>query len=303
MTVYGCVKTNSIEGMKLRKSCSEMRISMVTKTKSEPFQDILSKSEIESNLEIGKFIKEVVFFDETDSTNIRAKVLGEEGKPEGTLVVAESQSTGKGRRGRSFESPEGKSIYMTILLRPDMSPAKASMVTIIAAMAVRKALEEECSVKAGIKWPNDIVADGRKLCGILTEMSAEPDKINYIAVGIGINVNNDSMPEIIKEVAVSLKMLTGTEQKRSRIIASVIKCFEIYYSDFLKEKNLSFVQKEYNKYLIHMEKEIEILKGNERCKAKSLGIADDGELIVEMNGRTQTVMSGEVSVRGVYGYV
>ena len=193
------------------------------------YPDILSKSEIESNMQPHGFVKEVVFYDVTDSTNTRAKMFGEEGKPGGTLVVADCQQMGKGRRGRSFDSPKGQSIYMTILLRPDISPVKASMVTIIAAMAVRKAVAEVCSIETGIKWPNDIVADGKKICGILTEMSAEPDSVNYVVVGIGINVNNSSMPKEIEDVAVSLKMLTGKEYKRSNIIAEVMKWFGIGY--------------------------------------------------------------------------
>lgn len=266
------------------------------------YPDILSKSEIESALEEG-IVKEVIYFESTDSTNNRAKMSGEEGKPDGTLVVADSQDKGKGRRGRSFDSPKGKSIYMTLLLRPDINPVKASMITIVAAMAVTKGLNEACGINTSIKWPNDIVAEGKKLCGILTEMSAEPDHVNYVAVGIGINVNNETMPKEIENAAVSVKILTGKEYKRSTIISAVMKWFNVYYKKFLRTESLADIKDEYNKNLIHMDKDIEIIKGGERYKAKSLGIDDNGELITERDGQTETVISGEVSVRGVYGYV
>lgn len=265
--------------------------------------DILSKSEIESIMPKGGIINNVIYFDETDSTNTRAKLFGEEGMADGTLVVADCQNMGKGRRGRSFSSPSGQSIYMTFLLRPDIPPTKASMITILSAMAVRNALKEVCGIDALIKWPNDIVADGKKICGILTEMSAELTKVNYVVVGIGINVNNEKMPEDIESVAVSARMLTGKTQRRSLIIGSVCKWFGIYYDNFIDSLSLSHIKEEYNKYLIHMDREVEIVKGNEKYRAKSLGLADDGELLIERDGKTETVMSGEVSVRGVYGYV
>ena len=266
------------------------------------YPDILSENEIKSAIGTS-LIKNVIYFAGTDSTNNRAKLFGEEGKQDGTLVVADYQTKGKGRRGRSFESPGGKSIYMTLLLRPDISPVKASMITIVAAMAVRMGIEEACGVKSFIKWPNDIVAERKKLCGILTEMSAEPEHINYVVTGIGINVNNDSMPKEIENVSVSVKMLTGKEYKRSVIIASVMKWFDVYYREFLQYGNLKGIRDEYNRNLIHMEKEVEILKGNSSYKARSLGIDENGQLITERDGQREAVISGEVSVRGVYGYV
>lgn len=267
------------------------------------YPDILSQSEIESALEAGGIESGVLYYDTVDSTNTKAKLLGEQGSPSGTLVVADCQQSGKGRRGRSFDSPRGQSIYMTLLLRPDIPPTKASMITILAAMAVRSGLEEICAIKPLIKWPNDIVVNGKKICGILTEMSAEPDCINYVAVGIGINVNNDDMPEELQNVAVSVKQLTGAAHRRSPVIASVMKWFDVYYQRFLSTEDLSLVKEEYDSYLIHRGRDIEIIKGSGSYRAKSLGIAEDGELLIERDGRTETVISGEVSVRGVYGYV
>ena len=265
--------------------------------------DILSKSEIESVIPIEGIVNNVIYFDETDSTNTRAKLFGEEGAADGTLVVADCQNMGKGRRGRSFSSPRGQSIYMTFLLRPDILPIRASMITILSAMAVRSALSEICGIDSLIKWPNDVVADGKKICGILTEMSAELTKVNYVVVGIGINVNNEKMSKDIENVAISARMLTGSIQRRSLIIGSVCKWFGIYYDKFISTQNLSLIKEEYNQYLVNFDKEVEIVRDNESYRAKSLGIDDEGRLLVERDGKTETVLSGEVSVRGVYGYV
>ncbi len=265
--------------------------------------DILSKSEIESVIPTGGIVNKVIYFDETDSTNTRAKLFGEEGMADGALVVADCQNMGKGRRGKSFTSPRGQSVYMTFLLRPDIPPVRASMITILSAMAVRSGLREICGIDTLIKWPNDVVADGKKICGILTEMSAELTKINYVVVGIGINVNNKKMPKDIENVAVSARMLTGREQGRSLIIGSVCKWFGAYYHKFLSTLDLSLIKEEYNKYLINYNKEVEIVKERESYRAKSLGIDDEGRLLVEREGKIEAVLSGEVSVRGVYGYV
>ena len=267
------------------------------------YPDILSKSEIQSSLSENTFVQEVVYLESVDSTNNKAKILGEEGALDGTLIVSELQQAGKGRRGKGFQSPKGEGIYMTLLLRPEIVPIKASMITIVAAMAAREGLLKACNIDGKIKWPNDIVVEGKKICGILTEMSSELDCINHVVVGMGFNVNNSNMPDDIKDIAVSVKMITGKEYKRSNIIAEVIRAFEKYYKLFLQSENLENIKKEYNKNLIHFNKEVVIIKGNEKYTAKSLGIDDDGELLIKREGVEEKVISGEVSVRGVYGYV
>lgn len=267
------------------------------------YPDILSSSEIKSALKPGSIIEEVLYFDQLDSTNTRAKLLGEQGCSSGTLVVADSQNNGKGRRGKGFDSPKGESIYMTALFKPDIPPIKASMITIVAAMAVNSALVEICNIPSKIKWPNDIVVDNKKICGILTEMSTDTDIINYVVVGIGINVNNPNMPDELKDVAVSVRMASGKKYRRSTIISSVMDYFQIYYDKFLKTQDLSLIKDEYNKILIHYNKEIEVIRGQEKYKAISLGIDNDGELLIEKDGNCEKIISGEVSVRGVYGYV
>ena len=171
--------------------------------------DILSRTELESNRKTTWVGEEIHYFDSTDSTNTRAKRLAEDGAVHGTLVVADEQTGGRGRRGRAWESQKGVSIYMSLVLKPEIEPNHASMLTLITAMAVAGGIEKTTGLECKIKWPNDIVIHGKKVCGILTEMSTQMDYINYIVIGIGINVQNESFPEEIGEVATSLRIESG----------------------------------------------------------------------------------------------
>lgn len=262
--------------------------------------DILSKSEIESSLLEGYSVE---YLDETDSTNNHAKLIAEKGAANKTLVVSDAQSAGKGRRGRSFDSPKGVSIFMSLLLRPDIIPNKASMITIVAAMAVREGIEKATGLLCSIKWPNDIICNGKKVCGILTEMSCEMQSVNYVVVGIGINVNNVVFPKEIENIATSIKLETKENSCRSQIISEVIKGFEKYYDLFLKSQDMSMLKEEYNKYLVNVDNKVRVIGTNGDYEAIAKGIDDDGELIVNKDGKLTKVLSGEVSVRGVYGYV
>lgn len=244
------------------------------------------------------------YYEEVDSTNTKAKQLGEEGAVHGTLVAAEQQSSGKGRRGRTWSSPKGDSIYMTLLLRPDIEPHKASMLTLVAALSVSDAIERITGLKTQIKWPNDIVSAGRKLCGILTEMSADMDGINYVVIGIGINCNQAEVPKELQEVATSLKKETGQDILRSVLIAGIMERFEIYYESFMKMKNLKELKEPYESRLVNRNRQVRVLAPGREYTGISRGIDEMGELLVEdESGEVHTVFSGEVSVRGIYGYV
>ena len=187
--------------------------------------DVITEAELMSSME-GGFIKKIVYYEETDSTNIRARKLAEEGAPDGTLVVTDFQNAGRGRRGRMWVSPSGTGIFMSLILRPDILPSSASMLTLVAALAVYDGIKETTGLETVIKWPNDIVAEGKKLCGILTEMSAELEGIHYVVTGIGINANMTEFPEEVGEAATSLRILTGGPVRRSRLIAAVMKEYE-----------------------------------------------------------------------------
>lgn len=265
--------------------------------------DLVTADEVSSILQTSWAGHPVIYKEELLSTNQTAKMAAEEGAAHGTLVLAERQISGKGRRGRVWHSPKGSGIWMSLVLRPDIRPDKASMLTIVAAMAVYDAISrrvEGCS----IKWPNDIVADGRKVCGILTEMSTELDHIHYVVVGIGINVNTEDFPEDIGMVAASMHTVSGQYFKRSEIIADVWSAFERYYECFIKTSDLSELKETYNKRLINCGRRVSIEERGRRFEGIAEGIDDEGCLLVRKDDGTQvSVISGEVSVRGILGYV
>ena len=155
-------------------------------------------------------------FDETDSTNNQAKRLAEEGAEHGLLVLSDCQTSGKGRRGRSWDSKAGEGIFMTLLLKPDIQPGNASMLTLVMALAVRAGIEDVVGIDTQIKWPNDIVCDGKKVCGILTEMSAQIDYINYIVIGVGINVSNEIFPEEVAAISYLPVFADGCAHQQSK---------------------------------------------------------------------------------------
>lgn len=266
--------------------------------------DILSKAELESSMNTEWAGKNVLYFNETDSTNTAAKKAAEDGGPHGTLVVTDSQSGGKGRRGRTWASLPGSGLYMSIILRPQLHPSSASMLTLVAAMAVVDGLKQKTGLETAIKWPNDIVCNGKKLCGILTEMSTELECINYVVTGIGINVNNESFPEEIRNTATSLRLEQGYRSARGELAGAVMKSFEKYYGEFIKTCDMSRLKEEYNRHLVNKDKIVQVLRPDSEYSGTSLGINDGGELLVKKeSGQIEMVLSGEVSVRGVYGYV
>ena len=266
--------------------------------------DLMTEAEIKSLMHTDWVAKEVLYFDTIDSTNIKAQELAEKGSPSGTLVVADKQESGKGRRGRSWVSPSGTGIFMTLMIKPDINPNNASMLTLVAALAVAKAITSVTGEEALIKWPNDIVVNGKKVCGILTEMNAQFDYINHIVVGIGINVHNESFPEEISQMASSLMIEAGGKRfHRAQIIAETMSYFEQYYDTFLKTQDLSALVREYDELLVNRNKSVRVLDPKEPFDGKAMGITPKGELIVDTWESRKLVSSGEVSVRGIYGYV
>ena len=266
--------------------------------------DLMTEAEIKSLMHTDWVAKEVLYFDTIDSTNTKAQELAEKGYQSGTLVVADKQESGKGRRGRSWVSPSGTGIFMTLMIKPDINPNNASMLTLVAALAVAKAITSVTGEEAMIKWPNDIVVNDKKVCGILTEMNAQFDYINHIVVGIGINVHNESFPEEISQMASSLMIEAGGKRfHRAQIIADTMSYFEQYYDTFLKTQDLSALVREYDKLLVNRNKSVRVLDPKEPFDGKAMGITPKGELIVDTWESRKLVSSGEVSVRGIYGYV
>lgn len=267
--------------------------------------DSIAKEEIASRLHTKRIGKEIYYFSKIDSTNQYAKKLGEEGAPDGTIVIADEQTKGKGRSGRHWVTPPGSAIAFTILLRPKLPPASISMVTLVKGLAVCNAIRELYHLPVGIKWPNDVVIDGRKICGILTEMSAEVDGVHYIVIGTGINTNVDSFPDEIKDVATSLKIQLGRPVDRAEVLVRVIEFFEEYYEKFEEDGDLRRLQDTYNEELLNMNEGVRVLDPKGEYTGVALGIDPEGQLLVKRDdtGEIVKVWSGEVSVRGIYGYV
>lgn len=265
--------------------------------------DVMDQTELESIHATEWAGCEIYYFDSIDSTNTKAKELAEEGHPSGTLVVADRQTAGKGRRGRSWESPTGIGIFMTLMLKPEINPNHASMLTLVAAMATTRAIRRVTGVPAMIKWPNDIVMNGKKVCGILTEMSAQFDYINHIVIGIGINVHNEDFPEEIAQTASSIYLESGQRIHRASLIEAFLEEFEDVYAEYLKTEDMEGLVKEYDAMLVNRGRQVRVLDPKEPFEGKAMGITKKGELIVDTWESRKLVSSGEVSVRGIYGYV
>ena len=246
--------------------------------------------------------KTVHFARETDSTNLWIKRLAKEGASEGTLALAEFQSAGRGRLGRSWEVPEGTSVMMSILLRPKFEPQYAPTLTLVMGMAVAKAVKN-LGFDVSIKWPNDVVVSHKKICGILTEMGVRDGKIDYAVIGVGINVNIKEFPEEMADKATSLYLESGREFDRSQIPGLVMEAFEEYYEKFAATCDLSGLKEEYESILANYDQPVRVL-AKEPYEGVARGITDGGELLVEKtDGTIVAVSAGEVSVRGLYSYV
>ena len=246
--------------------------------------------------------KTVHFARETDSTNLWIKRLAKEGASEGTLALAEFQSAGRGRLGRSWEVPEGTSVMMSILLRPKFEPQYAPTLTLVMGMAVAKAVKS-LGFDVSFKWPNDVVVSHKKICGILTEMGVRDGKIDYAVIGVGINVNIKEFPEEMADKATSLYLESGREFDRSQIPGLVMEAFEEYYEKFAATCDLSGLKEEYESILANYNQPVRVL-AKEPYEGVARGITDGGELLVEKtDGTIVAVSAGEVSVRGLYSYV
>lgn len=265
----------------------------------------LNCEEIRENLNTKYIGREILFFDKIDSTNTKAKEFSNMGKNQGTIIIADEQTKGRGRLGKSWSSPKGEGIWMSIILKPEIEPKEATKLTQIAAAAVWEGLNK-IGIETKIKWPNDIVLNGKKVCGILTEMSGEQNKLKYIIVGIGINVNTDSskFPEEILNSATSLKVETGKRIKRETLIAMILNSFENLYEEFIKKDSVETVMKICKEKSALIGKEVIVMMKDQQKEVKAIDINEDGELLVkDREGNITKIISGEVSVRGLYGYV
>ena len=241
----------------------------------------------------------------TGSTNDDLKALARQGAPHGTVLIAERQTGGHGRLGRSFHSPEGTGIYLSILLRPDCAPAELMHLTCATAVAMCDAVEAVTGLRPGIKWTNDLVSGQRKLGGILTELGLTPKgKVDYVIVGIGLNCcqRKEDFPPELQTMAASLSMVTGQPVCREDMVAAMLEALHAMSCTLLSG---SFAMlRQYRRDCVTLGREISLVRGDEIRHGRALDVDHNGALIVQFpDGHREAVQSGEISIRGMYGYV
>ena len=242
---------------------------------------------------IGK--KPIYYYDSIDSTNDRAYELAESGEPEGTIVIAETQTRGKGRMGRKWVSPASGGIYASIILRPDMETDEIPAITLIAAMAVIRAIKKICALEAGMKWPNDILIGGKKVCGILTEIKAQPDIVDFLVLGIGVNVNT-SFKKLPPE-ATSLRIESSRRMDRTEFIRRMLEELERVYSKFRKE-GFASLREECKTLSLILGEWVKISEHHRSIEGLAVDIDEKGALIIRTEGGIfQRVFSGDVVLR------
>ena len=263
--------------------------------------DRYSPEEITAGLETEALGKTVFCFGSIDSTNEEAKRRALAGAPGGSVFVSEQQTGGKGRLGRTWVSPAGTGLWFSVLLRPGVLPVRVSATTLLAGLAVCGAVRELTGLPAKIKWPNDIVIGAKKVCGILTEMSAEVERVEFVVIGVGVNCNGTSFPEALREKATSLRLETGKPVRRVALLQEILRRME----SLLKKNALGLTPaflEEYKSGCVTLGKPVSFQRGGRRVVAEAADISPEGELIVRLpDGSSETVFSGEVSVQGIYG--
>jgi BirA family biotin operon repressor/biotin-[acetyl-CoA-carboxylase] ligase len=260
--------------------------------------DLLLPNEIKSVLRTKRLGKSIKHFDDLVSTNIEAKQLALSGAEEGTIVVSEAQNGGRGRLSRGWYSPAHKGIWFSIILRPALLPQDASKCTLMAAVAITKAIDKITGIKCGIKWPNDILYNGKKLVGILTEMNAEMEGINYIVIGTGINVNieKDEVPEELKDIVTSISQIKGERVDRLGLLAEVLVQIEEIYDEALTN-GFGKILEEWRKYSITLGQEVNVIGIDKTFSGLAMDIDADGALLVKTETEVKRVLAGDVSIR------
>jgi BirA family biotin operon repressor/biotin-[acetyl-CoA-carboxylase] ligase len=257
--------------------------------------DKLLPAEIAAGLQAQRLRGPIHYFDTLASTNDLAKELGGRGAPEGTLVVAEGQSRGRGRLGREWNSPPGVGLYVSVLLRPPLPPTDLPQITLTAAVAGVRALQQAAGVAPGIKWPNDLILAGKKLGGILTEMETESDQIRHLVVGLGLNVNTPQFPAELADLATSLALATGRTYSRLRILQVWLEELESLYRRFLA-REFPVILEEWKDYTVTLGRQVRVRQGAREVCGLALEVAPDGALLIQTRaGEIVRVTSGEIA--------
>lgn len=261
--------------------------------------DILTEESIRSFL-TGSLISEVHALKTVDSTNNEAKRWAQQGAPHGSLFVADEQTGGKGRLGRVWKSPAGTGLWFSVLLRPKAVPEQVTGLTLTAGLSVAKAIQKLTGCKAQIKWPNDVVIGSQKVCGILTEMAAEMESVEYVIPGIGVNVNTESFPEEIAFKATSLYLSTGKKWSRAELLGAILQEMECLL-DRQEQGGVQAILEEYRENCVTIGRKVSTQRGNIRLSGIAEDVTEGGELVVrQSNGSQLVINSGEVSVQGIY---
>jgi len=259
--------------------------------------DVIDQKDLFSRLSRSDFWKAFFFFPVTDSTNSRAVEFAERGVPHAAVVCADAQTGGRGRFGRRWESPPAVNLYVSLLLRPPIEPPQAPQLTLVTAVALAAAVEEVSGVRSSLKWPNDLYLGGRKAAGILAEMSADPDRLRHVVIGVGINVNADpaSFPEEIREKATSLKAQAGKTFPRAEVLARFLDSFASRYDVFLSG-GFKALLPEWSRRDGLIGKGILLRHREEEVRGASLGVDASGALLFRREGsaRVEHVASGEI---------
>ncbi len=246
---------------------------------------------------------DIIRLDTVTSTNTYAKELARQGAPHGTVVLADHQTGGRGRMGRNFSSPKGLGVYCSVVLRPHAEPSKLLHLTAMMAEAARRAVLETVGLKPQIKWVNDLVLNGKKLCGILTEMELNGSETDFVIVGVGINCNQkrEDFPTELQEIATSLSMELRKEVDREAVMQALLSEIEKASAALLSSEEW---MEAYRQNCITLGKEVQIIRGEEIRQGFAEDMDDTGALVIRFaDGHRETVGSGEVSVRGLYGYL
>lgn len=259
--------------------------------------DILLSNELRPLLNTVTIGREIIHYDAVSSSNNEAKRLAIAGAKDGTVVVAEEQGAGKGRLSRGWFSPHGKGIWFSVIIRPPFLPQDAPKCTLMAAVAIVRAVRKY-GLDLGIKWPNDILYEGKKLVGILTEMNAEMERINYIVIGTGVNVNiwPEDFPEEVRDIATSLAMAKGEEIPRKELFARILNAFDDLYQSVLKE-GFASVLDEWRQYTVTLGRVVNVVGVKETFYGDAVDIDEDGALLIETPGGIRKVLAGDVSIR------
>jgi BirA family biotin operon repressor/biotin-[acetyl-CoA-carboxylase] ligase len=257
--------------------------------------DILTPSLVRAELGDHEIGRNIIHYFRTDSTNALALRLAAEGAEHGTVVVAEEQAAGRGRLGRAWYSEKSNGIYASIILRPPLSPVAAPVLTLMAGAAAQKAVSSTTGLAVDIRWPNDLLVNGKKVCGILTEMSAELDRVHAVVLGIGINVNNPQMPAELEDTATSLRMEAHRGISRVHLLAALLRELERHYHLLLKEGNSAITERWAAASTFAWGKRVRVVTGAGEMLATTAGIDSNGALRIRHDDdREESLAAGEV---------